>query len=158
MRGLFSFLLPLRIASVLVVGEGVLYGSRLSLVAPPICNARPGVSRIARSYRSLCRSWVVACEDTLTSLYRVVSAQEVRARAPALILRSCSHEKPRCLTGSRSGSSQAKPTSDDGTADIFSKRTIPGFQVTPSRENEREPEPKRTCSDGPVTQSGISQA
>jgi hypothetical protein len=76
------------------VGEGVLYGSRLSLVAPPICNAHPSVSRIARSYRSLCRSWVVACEDTLTSLYRVVSTREVRARSPALILRSRSHEKP----------------------------------------------------------------
>ena len=80
------------------VGERILYGSRLSLVAPPVCNALPGVSRIVRSYRSLCRSWVVACEDTLTSLPIeifsrgvAVSCARIRRRnaVSAVVARAC---------------------------------------------------------------------
>ena len=52
-------------------------GSRSSCHRSARRDAR--VLRFVRSYRSLCRSWVVACEDTLASRYSVASAAARRA-------------------------------------------------------------------------------
>ncbi len=58
----------LRLASLYVVGEGVLSGSGLSLVSDPSGSVRNQASVALKEYwRTDCRSWVVACEDTLAS-------------------------------------------------------------------------------------------
>jgi hypothetical protein len=59
-----------------VVGEGVLAGSGLSLVGGPR-RAKWIQASVAlnRRRRTDCRSWVVACEDTLTSLHSIKTAR-----------------------------------------------------------------------------------
>ena len=54
--------------------RGVLFGSGLSLVAVRVISAEPGIGRSEASKRTDCRSWVVACEDTLTSLHSIATA------------------------------------------------------------------------------------
>src|SRR5450759_3424439 len=65
----------MRLASLCGVGVGVLSGSGLSLVGGPSDSLRSYASvPLIRWRRTDCRSWVVACEDTPTSLHRSATA------------------------------------------------------------------------------------